>query len=66
MQSVSSTFGGLIGAIIGFYFGEKTASLKHEAKKKSSPIDMEIEEQDEPVDISGIEEISEPDDGSKS
>jgi hypothetical protein len=56
MQSVSSTFGGLIGAIIGFYFGEKTGSREDQNSTSSSG----IEEQSELFDQQEIVPIPEP------
>ncbi len=47
MQQVSSTFSGLIGAIIGFYFGEKSYRNSNKASIKQN-INTEIEEQSEP------------------
>ncbi len=49
MQSVSSTFGGLIGAIIGFYFGEKTAVREDKRSDNSETADQAEAQQEEPI-----------------
>jgi len=53
MQSVSSTFGGLIGAIIGFYFGEKSSLRDKGDLRENSKIEeqTELPEQQEIISI---------------
>lgn len=62
MQSVSSTFGGLIGAIIGFYFGEKTGEYKKEAHIGEVNKISVIAEQEDPLhdDTSDVIEVRIP------
>lgn len=55
MQSVSSTFGGLIGAIIGFYFGERSALRD----KNGVNEDHQIEEQADTTEEANIIPIPE-------
>ena len=54
MQSVSSVFGGLIGAIIGFYFGEKSA-LRDNNSNNTNEIEEQIDtpQQEQPAEQKG-------------
>ena len=64
MQSVSSTFGGLIGAIIGFYFGEKTGKNQQEANAENIDKSSSISEQEDSFsnNDNGVVEVHIPDD----